>query len=98
MCEDDIYIQFKKNFNEKIKLIENILNKQEIDISESDIITLEQMFHSLKGNLVSLHFEKSFVNDSGAKIHNLLSKSKTCNKSLIKEYFNELKVRAESEL
>jgi hypothetical protein len=47
MCEDDIYVQFVKNFREKIQVIDNILSKED-ELTNQDIVNLKQMFHSLK--------------------------------------------------
>lgn len=97
MCKDEIYTQFIENLKEKISIADSIiLTPDELD--ENDVITLKEVFHSLKGNLVALHFNKNFINQYGATIHSLLSKDETCQKKIIEKFYQEFRDKVEDEL
>lgn len=97
MTEKEIFNQFLINLKEKlIQIDEILLNQKELD--EITVDNLKKIFHSLKGNLVSLHYNKKFINEQASEIYKLLSDTKTCYRERINQNYNEFKQKIEKEL
>ncbi|MFW5782721.1 MAG: hypothetical protein ACOCWO_05480 [Candidatus Muiribacteriaceae bacterium] len=97
MCSDDIYTEFLSNLNHKMKTAQQII-AGEGDISGDELEELKKIFHSLKGNLVALHFDKNFINEDGATIYNMLRSSPQIAKKEIKGPFRNLLNKIDREL
>ena len=96
MTENEILDIFKANLGEKLQRISVIMEKENLQVMDCN--ELKKIFHAIKGNLVSIHFNKNFVNEYGATLYTLLSSKETCTKDVLKKFIEEFTERVKTEL